>query len=91
MQVSKLSHPPRHAISLQTARRMHAQIVRKPHDASLTVKRISELALVLSKTQNVPPREAAHIIFDAWLDQEPLIIKADNTINSANLYDSVAQ
>lgn len=97
LQVSGLPQTPRHAISLPTARRMHAHIVRKPHDASVTTKKIAELALVLSQSQKVSPREAAHIIFDAWLDQEPLITKADtqipvrHTINSTNVHDSVAQ
>lgn len=64
-----------HVISLPTARRMHAHIVRDPYDASVAVRKLSEQALILSRSQNLPPRKAAHIIFDAWLDQEPLMHK----------------
>lgn len=78
MQLRTVCATNHHVVSLPTAKRLYKHIVRDPHDASLTVKKISEQALILSRYENVPPRKAAHIIFDAWLDQEPLMRKVSS-------------
>lgn len=90
-------------ISLHSAQRMHAHVIRHPHDATRTVRKISELAVVLAQNQNVPTRYAAHMIFDAWLDREPLVIEKESAavpspdanikhrLDPATLHDLVGQ
>lgn len=64
------------------AKHMHHHVVTHPHDATVCVKKISELAVIMIKHQDalgtsISAREAAHRIFDKRLDLEPLILESE--------------
>lgn len=53
-------------------------MISHPHDATVCVKKISELAVVMIKHQHeLSVRDAAHMIFDKWLDLEPLVVDSE--------------
>ncbi len=66
-------------ISVKTARLMHHHAVTHPHDCTTSVREISKLAVIMARQDhNLTVRDAAHVIFDAWLDRERRVVDTEN-------------
>lgn len=68
-------------ISIKTAKLMHRHVVTHPHDCTTSVKEISKLAVIMAtQNHNLTVRDAAHVIFDAWLDRERRIVETETEL-----------
>ncbi len=65
-------------IPVKTAKLMHHHAVTHPHDCTTSVREISKLAVIMvSQDHDLTVRDAAHVIFDAWLDKEIRILETE--------------